>query len=520
MSLDTKYRPLRYADVLGQDATVEVCKQIVKEGKAFHQSYVFAGAHGSGKTTTARIFARAMLCDAPVDGEPCDKCPSCFAVLSGASEAFLEVDAATNSGKDHVRRIMEEAQFGTVSGKRRIYLWDESQELSKSAQDAMLKPMEDNIRGSQDRQLVCIFATTEPNKMRGAIMSRCAPAFKIAINSPETIAKRLAFVCEQEGIEHDLATLSLIAEVSECHVRDSIKAVEGVSMLGAINRENVERYLHLDANTLYLDVLESLGADLPRALQTVEKINEQVSPGVAYRHLADICMMAYRLAHLGQASVPSYWDRERLLRAGEFHKEFLVEFAQRFAGRPMRPTTSMLACDVAALHQKRAGVQVVATSTVQVSVPAHAPPMAPVAPQPVSEPPAPSPAPEAPETPEPSVSEVPNPETTLEDPTPVEAPQPPIEPLPKAEEVKVVESQNEAAQSGSMQSEAHINEMGVYINPQAQQMSRGTPRQKGNGVGTMTIAFFTETLHRRVIELTQERSTSGRSARRDDVGSS
>jgi DNA polymerase-3 subunit gamma/tau len=525
VSLDTKYRPLRYADVLGQDATIEVCKQIVKEGKAFHQSYVFAGAHGGGKTTTARILARAMLCDDPQDGEPCDKCPSCVSILEDKSDSFIEVDAATNSGKDHVRRITEEAQFGSFSGKRKVYLFDECHELSKSAMDAMLKPLEDNIRGSEEKQLVCLFCTTEPNKMRGAIMSRCAPAFKIRINTPEEIAKRLAFILDSEQIEYEADVLPVIAEVVECHIRDSIKAIEGVSMLGTVNRENVERYLHLDANTLYLDLLESIGTDLPRALRTVEKLTDRVSPATTYQRMAEISMMAYRLAYVGQASVPSFWDRDRLEQAGDLHKEFLVVFAQAFSERPVHATTSMLLCDVGSLHQRRAGIQVVAATTTQVTVPATAP-AAPVSPPaPVSAPaPVPTPAPEpvGVETPEPA-NEAPEPVAAeLEPAAPErEATPKPIEPLPKTETQKPPEPQNEPVQAGSMKSEPFVNEVGVHINPQAQQMSRGTsPRQNGGVHGTMPITSFTEVLHRRVIELTQEKSISGRQARRDDVGSS
>jgi DNA polymerase-3 subunit gamma/tau len=125
VSLDTKYRPLRYSDVLGQEATIAVCKEYVRQGHGFRQSYVFAGGHGGGKTTLGRILARALLCEAPVEGEPCDQCLSCTSMLADKSEGFIEVDAATNSGKDHVRRITEEAQFGTYSGQRRLYLFDE-----------------------------------------------------------------------------------------------------------------------------------------------------------------------------------------------------------------------------------------------------------------------------------------------------------------------------------------------------------------------------------------------------------
>jgi len=654
VSFDTKYRPLRYSEVLGQGATIEVCKQIVREGKGFQQSYVFAGAHGGGKTTTARILARAMLCASPQEGEPCDECDSCKAILADASENFVEVDAATNSGKEHVRRITEEAQFGSFSGRRKIYLFDECftedtmlvtpegprsikdlveqrydglvatigergnqgntwkpvtnwyaiaderdcvtlefdngvaltvttdqevftrnrgwigasalniedqvvgatwgrdhhpvrvretaflvrrtpvgkkkvydvtvadthsffayslhgthehavlahncHELSKSAMDAMLKPLEDNIRGTEERQLVCIFCTTEPNKMRGAIMSRCAPAFKIRLNMPEEIAQRLDFICRSEGLDYEPEVLPLIAEVCECHIRDSIKAVEGVSMLGSINRENVERYLHLDANALYLDLLESIGNDLSRALTTVEALTDRVSPATAYQRLSELSMLAYRLAHVGSAVVPSYWDRDRLQRAGDLHKEFLVEFAQRFSERPAHPSKAMLACDVAALHQKRSGIVVVAAAQ-EVAV---APPVA--APVPSGGPPAPTPEPEV------SPSEPPaEPEKT---PEPIKA--------PSAEShEKAPEAEKTVEESGSMPQEPFVNDVGVYIYPPAQQMSRGnSPRQNDDVFGSMPSTTFASILHRRVIELTEEKSTSGRPARRDDVGSS
>ena len=126
MALDTRYRPQTYGDVLGQEATVAVLKQFVIEGRGFHQSYVFCGQHGSGKTTLGRILARALLCEAPVDGAPCDQCPSCQTFLSGDThECFEELDAATKSGKADLARIIEDVSYSTVSGKRRIYLFDE-----------------------------------------------------------------------------------------------------------------------------------------------------------------------------------------------------------------------------------------------------------------------------------------------------------------------------------------------------------------------------------------------------------
>ena len=100
MALDTRYRPRKYSDVLGQEASVLILRQLHKEGKGYHQSYVFCGQHGSGKTTMGRILARALLCSAPVDGEPCDACESCLAILQGKQhECFTELDAATKSTK-------------------------------------------------------------------------------------------------------------------------------------------------------------------------------------------------------------------------------------------------------------------------------------------------------------------------------------------------------------------------------------------------------------------------------------
>jgi len=394
-------------------------------------------------------------------------------------------------------------------------------ELSKQAMDAMLKPLEDNIRGSEEKQLICIFCTTEPNKMRPAIMSRCAPAFKIRQNTPEEIAARLEFICESEGVEYDGAVLPLIAEVCECHVRDSIKAVEGVSMLGKVDRENVNRYLHMDANGLYLDLLENLGRDISKVLATIEKLNEQVSPATCYERMADVSMLAYRLSNLGGTTVPSYWDRDRLAAVGDLHKEFLVEFAQTFAARPAYASVSMFACDVAALHQQRAGIVVTATQTVEVQVPTMLS-VAPVAtPEPVLPP---SPVPALTTEPEPQEPvQVPEPSPAPMETAPViEAPTPPIEPSPKPENVENASSTAKAqAHAGTIRSEPYINEVGVHINPQAQ-MSRGIdPRQGFNGVADpITVSEFSKTLHRRVIELTEEKSTSGRPARRDDVGSS
>jgi DNA polymerase III subunit gamma/tau len=355
MSLDTKYRPSRYDEVVGQDANVAVLTQFVHTGTGFNQSYVFCGGHGGGKTTLGRILARALLCETPVEGNPCDTCTSCQSILtSGLSECFFEVDAATNSGKDDVKKITEVIEYSTFSGKRRIYLFDEAHQLSKNALDALLKPMEDTVPGSQDKLLVCIFCTTEPEKMRKTIFSRCAPAFTLRRVTPEQVADRLEYICQQEGIEYERDALILISEVCETHIRDSIKAVEGVSKLGAVTTASVTSYLKLDANDLYLKILAYLGGDLPKVLSLADELVQQVSPSTCYEKLAEASMMVYQ-SHLGIAKVPSYWSESLVEKVGQHHRQYLVAFASRLASRPGRPTASMLMCDLAHIHHGREG---------------------------------------------------------------------------------------------------------------------------------------------------------------------
>lgn len=351
MALDTKHRPLTYADVLGQRETIQILKQYVASGAGFHQSYLFAGPFGSGKTTLARVLARALLCSQPVDGEPCDQCISCRSILDGGtSPDFFEVDAATNSGKDSVRKIVDEIQYSTFSGKRRLYLLDESHQLTKDALDALLKPLEDTVPGSQDKSLVCIFCTTEPERMRNTILSRCAPAFVIRPVAPEQVGERLAMVCEKEGIPYERPALDLIGEITECHIRDALKAVEGVSMLGGVTVTNVAKYLHLDYADTVLEILSTLKSDLSNSITKAAELLKTMSPITAYEKLADMSMLAYR-ASLGPVVIPTYLDKDAVEGLGRALGAELLDFAEKLSSRPGRPTPSMLLCDLSQLHR-------------------------------------------------------------------------------------------------------------------------------------------------------------------------
>lgn len=349
MALDTRYRPQRYSDVLGQEDSVSVLKRYVVEGRGFHQSYVFCGQHGSGKTTLGRILARALLCDAPVEGEPCDQCESCLTFLHGnPHECFVEMDAATKSGKSDLAQIVEDTTYSTVSGKQKIYLLDESHRLSKQALDILLKPMEDNVPGSENKRLVCIFCTTEPERMVNTIFSRCAPAFVIRSAPMEQIADRLGHICDQENIPHERDALMLVAEQSGSHIRDAIKMVESVSMMGGLTQANTSKHLHLGSNHQVLDLISALGQDLPSAIQAAEDLARTMSPSAAYSRLAEAALLIYRV-HLGVGRVPLKWDQKRITAMAE-RGEKILNVAQRYAAPPHRPTGHTLMLDTASAH--------------------------------------------------------------------------------------------------------------------------------------------------------------------------
>ena len=243
--------------------------------------------------------------------------------------------------------------------------------LSKNALDALLKPMEDSAPGSEDKRLVCIFCTTEPEKMVSTIFSRCAPAFVIRSAPLESIADRLSHICGQEGIAHDRDALMLIAEQSGSHIRDAIKMVEGVSMLGGVTRDNASKYLHLDANEGVLDLLEALGSDLPKAVESATRLASSMSPSGAYERLAEASMLIYQV-HLGVAAIPMKWSKDRVTDLAS-RGEVWLGVVNRFAAPPHRPTRHTLLLDTASAHHLY-GLQTPMGAGVPLVVSSSAPP--------------------------------------------------------------------------------------------------------------------------------------------------
>lgn len=359
MTWDTKYRPLKFGDVLGQTGTVQLLKARLRNGTALNTSYVFSGGHGQGKTTLARIMARAILCQQlnKEDPEPCNECDTCRDILSETSTAFFEKDAASNGTIDKIRAIVDDLPFAVMGAAKRIYLFDEAHRMSRDAQDVLLKPIEDD-------KMVAMLCTTEVDKIRSTILSRCEP-YSIRKVTREDILERMRKVLTAEGVAFEDDAVLTVIDHSGGHVRDVLNRLEMISQMGTINIDNVREYLHLGVITLFYDILLSIG-DPQRSVDLVEQACERTTPEDVAAGLAEAAMNSYRLAN-GMHADFVYVDREKAQKVYEKFGLGCLERADYFLG--IRYATRVaLACAVVRLA---GGVP--AAPTVVAAVPAPPP---------------------------------------------------------------------------------------------------------------------------------------------------
>jgi DNA polymerase III subunit gamma/tau len=396
---DTKHRPLTFADVLGQEGTVQVLKARLANGTGLDTSYIFSGGSGQGKTTLARIFARSLLCQQldKSNPEPCNKCENCLAHLNDSSTAFVEQDAASQGNIEQVRRIVDELPFAVFGAPKRIYLFDECHRMSKDAQDVLLKPLE-------ERKLVGMFCTTEPEKVRGAIRSRCEE-YGIRKVTRENILVRMKRILEAEKVEYEEEAVLIVIDSAKGHVRDVISRLEMISQVGPITVDNVRDKLNFSLVPTYYTLLLKLPNETREALALVDEICGKVTAEEAANGLAEAAMNSFRLAN-GMMADFTFVDRELSKKVSELYGSQLTRVAEYFL-RSRYITQVGLICDLATLAQSlRGGASFLAPQTVRpsfqplvVSVPAAAPEAVPPPPAdqpspiPVSSPPAPSPPP-------------------------------------------------------------------------------------------------------------------------------
>ena len=242
LALYRKYRPQTFEDVCGRDAIVRTLKNQINSGRIGH-SYLFCGTRGTGKTTIAKIFAKAVNCEHPVDGNPCGECETCRAIAKNADLNVVEMDAASNNGVDDIRSIIEQVSYSPTQGKYRVFIIDEVHMLSTPAFNALLKTLEE-----PPAYAIFILCTTEPNKLPVTILSRCQ-RYDFGRMPVVTIAARLKAVCEKENIQIEEQALHFIASAADGSMRD------GLSILDQCNAFN-----YGNGELTYERTLEILGA--------------------------------------------------------------------------------------------------------------------------------------------------------------------------------------------------------------------------------------------------------------------
>ena len=218
-ALYRKYRPQTFDDVVGQMAISQTLKTQLQSGKLSH-AYLFTGSRGTGKTSTAKILAKAVNCENPQDGNPCNCCKSCQAIDSGACMDVLEIDAASNNGVDNVRDLRDDAIYSPSQVKMRVYIIDEVHMLSISAFNALLKIIEE-----PPEHLLFILATTELHKVPATILSRCQ-RFSFRRINQEDIAARLQYVSYQENIDLDESAARILARLADGGMRDGLSLLD------------------------------------------------------------------------------------------------------------------------------------------------------------------------------------------------------------------------------------------------------------------------------------------------------
>ena len=214
-----KYRPKVFSDVYGQDHVTSTLKNEIKNGRVSH-AYLFTGSRGTGKTTCAKILAKAVNCEHNVDGEPCNECEVCKGLDNGSIYDVVEIDAASNNGVDNIRELRDETNYAPSRGKYRVYIIDEVHMLSTGAFNALLKTLEE-----PPAHVIFILATTEVHKLPATILSRCQ-RFDFKRIQPETMAVRLKEVAGIEGLNLDDDAAVLIARIADGALRDGLSILD------------------------------------------------------------------------------------------------------------------------------------------------------------------------------------------------------------------------------------------------------------------------------------------------------
>ncbi len=543
-----KYRPQTFEDVVGQEHVSRTLRNALKRHRLAN-GYIFTGPRGVGKTTSARIMAKAINCENPNDGDPCNICNHCIEITAGRSLDVLEVDGASTRGIDAIRELREVVKYPPTNSNYRVYIIDEVHMLTKEAFNALLKTLEE-----PPPQVLFIFATTEPQKVPLTILSRCQ-RYDFRMISTDTMVARLKMISDAEGISVSEEGLALIARKAAGSLRDSQSLLDQVSAFAEneASLELVRRVLGVLDTTIYFDLFNHVANE--NGAELVAQANLLFSRGISIseflqglsEHVRNLLIVKVAgittfldvsdtdaKALLEQST---YFDERDLLRMQTIVMETIRE--QRFVSNQLVSAELMLlklarssrALDMDALlsgkpapvkkRPKPKAVKPVPTEKASVK----APPVPEVKPQPEpvvtkTEPAAIEPEPVQPEPPmaEPATVAVePEPPLNVESPQPVEAEAPPIVeelstpdvgetatapteiPDPNPEPVGTSEEEDQALEQLLQSWDAFIEKLGKIGRSTGAFMSEGTPTEFVKGC--LTVVFSPEhKYHRQMLE--------------------
>lgn len=272
-ALYRKFRPAVFEDVKGQDHIVTTLKNQIQANRIGH-AYLFCGTRGTGKTSVAKIFAKAVNCENPVDGSPCGKCSICEAIAKGSSMNVIEIDAASNNGVDNIREIRNEVEYSPTTGKYKVYIIDEVHMLSMGAFNALLKTLEE-----PPSYVIFILATTEVHKVLDTIKSRCQ-RFDFRRITTEDIVKHLRYISDEEKINISDDALFTIAKNSAGGMRDSISLLDQLSLLG-VSKQVTSEDVNAILGRISFDILNKLSSKIIDAKpnEAIEILNDIYNSG-------------------------------------------------------------------------------------------------------------------------------------------------------------------------------------------------------------------------------------------------
>ena len=324
-ALYRKWRPQIFDDVVGQSHITQTLKKQVQTNRLSH-AYLFTGTRGTGKTTCAKILAKAVNCESPIQGNPCGKCPACVGIDSGSILDVVELDAASNNGVDQIRALRDEAVYAPAAVRKRVYIVDEVHMLSTAAFNALLKILEE-----PPEHLMFILATTELHKVPATILSRCQ-RFSFKRILPADIQNRLQYIAQQESIDLTPEGASLLARLADGALRDALSLLDQCAASGRqVNRDTVLDTLGLAGNLKTAHIMNAIASgDTSAALtQLTQLYDDGKDVGAVLSELSALTrdlLIRKTAAQGGEALMTGGYDQETMeLLARKFSSQRLLQ---------------------------------------------------------------------------------------------------------------------------------------------------------------------------------------------------